>query len=203
MPITISKSGQTPRNRNGKQTKECAEYVNGTLFRNGITSYGDAPNINGQFKEIFNGYSNSGFDRDDVDLGTTHNDSIQGIRKIHNAASDAVFKNFDSKTLNKDHIYVTNMYYKTSPHMVDFYNKGTDTPGTHTGILYWNPQLNSWRVNHNIYGVIYDDDFINLQSGGKQYGVTAISDANEKTFLERLKFWKKQGGKLKLIDRNR
>ncbi len=197
MPAKITKKGRTPTDRRGNPTKECAAYVNATLMHNGINSCGDAPAINGQFKEIFNGYDESGFNRRKADLGITHNDSIRNIRAIHNKASDAVRKDFDSKSLDKDHIYVVNMYYTTSPHMIDFYNRGTKTPGTHTGVLYWNPNSDSWRVNHNIHGKIHDDDFISLQGGKKSYGVTSISDASQKTLISRLNpfnWFRKEGG---------
>lgn len=180
MPIKLTKKGKTPLDSKGKPTLQCAAYVNATLQRNGINSWGDAPQTNGQFKEVFNGYDDSGFSRRTADLGTTHNDSVNNIRAIHDRASNAVRKNFDSKTLDKDHYYTVNMYYRTSPHMVDFYNRGTDTPGTHVGVLYYNPDTKSWRVNHNIHGTIHDDDFISLQGGGKPYGVTAIADASYK-----------------------
>lgn len=92
------------------------------------------------------------------------------------------------------------MYYTNSPHMVDYYNKGTDTPGTHTGLLYWSPEVGRWRIHHNIHGKIYDDDFISLQGGNKPYGVTAISDANDTKLSTKLNpfrwFRKKEGGKL-------
>lgn len=196
----LTKRGQTPTNRDGTQTNECAAFVNGELYRNGIKSYGDAYDINGQFNEIFNGYDASGFDRDNVNLGKTRNDSIQAIRGVHNRASDAVRKQFDSRTLDKNHLYTVNMYYTNSPHMVDYYNKGTDTPGTHTGVLYWSPEVGRWRVHHNIHGKIYDDDFISLQGGNKPYGVTAISDANDTKLSTKLNpfrwFRKKEGGKL-------
>ncbi len=70
--------------------------------------------------------------------------------------------------------------------MVDFYNMGTDTPGTHTGVLYYNPDTKSWRVNH-IHGEVNDDDFISLQGGNKKYGVTAIADASNITLTEQVK----------------
>lgn len=43
----LTKRGQTPTNRDGTQTNECAAFVNGELYRNGIKSYGDAYDING------------------------------------------------------------------------------------------------------------------------------------------------------------
>lgn len=197
MPIKLAKKGKTPLDSTGNPTIQCAAYVNATLRRNGINSWGDAPRINGQFKEIFNGYDDSGFSRRTADLGTTHNDSLKNIRVIHDRASNAVRKNFDSKTLDKNHYYTVNMYYRNSPHTTGFYNYGTDTPGTHIGVLYYNG--NRWRVNHNIHGQIHDDDFISLQGGGKPYGVTAIADASYKPltyYLNPLNVFRKIKNKL-------
>ena len=96
------------------------------------------------------------------------------------AAADNLYKNFDSKTLDKNKTYMVNMYFNSSPNKRKAWEGATSgTTGTHTGNLYWNPKTNSWRVAHNIHGILHDDDFIQAQGSKNKfgYGVTAIAEA--------------------------
>ena len=95
-------------------------------------------------------------------------------------ASDNLYKNFDSHTLDKNKTYLVNMGYTRSPNAgIAWMGSQDGTTGTHTGNLYWNPDTNSWRVAHNLNhnGIITDDDFISIQGGDnpKGYYVTDIA----------------------------
>jgi hypothetical protein len=75
---------------------------------------------------------------------------------------------------------MVNMYFNSSPNKRKAWEGATNgTTGTHTGNLYWNPETNSWRISHNIHGVVHDDDFIQAQGSKNRfgYGVTAIAEA--------------------------
>lgn len=89
-------------------------------------------------------------------------------------ASDNVYKNFDSSTLDKTKPYVVNMFYNNSPALQDAYNDGRNVTGTHTGLLTYDEDKKKWIVTHNIHGKIHQENFIPLQSGKGKYGVTAI-----------------------------
>lgn len=96
------------------------------------------------------------------------------------AAADNLYKEFDSKKLDKNKTYIVNMGYSRSPNAgIAWMGSEKGTTGTHTGNLYWNPSTNSWRVAHNLNhnGIITDDDFISIQEGNNPHGyyVTDIS----------------------------
>jgi len=82
------------------------------------------------------------------------------VVNYNNEASNNFYKNFDSKTLDKDSAYIVNMYYQGSPAQERAYNEGRDKmTGTHTGYVTWNPDTNRWEVTHNIHGTIHVDPF--------------------------------------------
>ena len=83
--------------------------------------------------------------------------------------------------MRKNHVYPVNMYYKTSPHMIDFYNsaikENTGTPATHVGYAYWDGK--NWRVTHNIHGKIHNEllDEVLGSNNGQKFGITSMRDA--------------------------
>lgn len=166
---------KTPVDRLGNHTDECATYTN-TIMRNlGIDARGDAYQVGRFYTPVLNGY-----DGMEVDSGASRNQ----IMNTHRAAADKVKEFFDESQLEKDHVYPVNMYYGTSPHMKDFYEKAikekTDTFGTHTGLLLWDGK--KWVVTHNIHGRIYNTP-VKQALGGlsnrNKFGVTAIYDAGQ------------------------
>lgn len=60
---------------------------------------------------------------------------------FHRIAADKIKENIDKSQLDITQNYVINMYYNTSPHMVDFYNDAikndTKNYGTHVGRLFY------------------------------------------------------------------
>ena len=105
--------------------------------------------------------------------------------KRNREAADRFMKEFDSSTLDKNKIYMVNMYYKGSPNTgVAWYGAKNGTTGTHTGNVYWNPRTKSWRISHNIHGTVHDDDFIRTQGSNKPYAVTAIAEAVANDYSE-------------------
>lgn len=162
-------------NSKGQLTNECAEYLNSVLRKNGINSWGNAYAVNKQFKTFYNGYNK-------VSKPKTTN--RENILNMHKAAADNLKANMDTTQLNPNHVYTANMYYSTSPHMIDFYQAAskhnTGTYGTHTGLLYHNPAADQWQVSHNIHGTVHNDalkDIMGGKSNPNKYGVTAIADA--------------------------
>lgn len=166
---------ETPVDRLGNKTDECATYSN-TIMRNlGINARGDAYQVGRFYTPVLNGY-----DGMEVNSGASRNQIIN----THRAAADKVKEFFDESQLDKDHVYPVNMYYNTSPHMKDFYEKAikekTDTFGTHTGLLVWDGD--KWVVTHNIHGKIYNTP-VKQALGGlsnrNKFGVTAVYDAGQ------------------------
>lgn len=118
----------------------------------------------------------------------TQVDSSRVIMDYHRKASDNVKNNFDIDDLDKDDVYVVNMYYNSSPHMVPFYNDAVENDtrnyGTHVGRAYWDEDKKDWFVEHNIHGDIYIDrmrDIMGGLSNPNPYGITAIYNATKPT----------------------
>ena len=164
--------------RNGNYTEDCAADTNRWLQERGVESYGNAYEVPSQFKSVVNGYKT-------VDLpdmtGYSPSDSTKTIMNVHRQASDYIKDNFDVSQLNPKENYVVNMYYNTSPHMNDFYQKAqegdTGNYGTHVGRLY-NDAEKGWVVEHNIHGNIHIDPYeevVGGKSNANKYGITSIS----------------------------
>lgn len=163
-------------------TQECAQWANSALHRymdkknRTLFKYdevgGDAWTRLGAGKNtkmIYSGYEGLNYNP------TKYSERASNERNW--AAADNLYKNFDSKKLDKNKTYIVNMYFNDSRKKETAWrNALKGTTGTHTGNLYWNPKTNSWRVAHNIHGLVYDDDFISIQGRGHKYGVTAIAE---------------------------
>lgn len=145
-------------------TTQCAAWSNGLLRENGYMPYGNAWAL-GNVDMLFNGFDSiprpESFDK-------------TAVERYNHAASDNVYRNFDSKTLDKNKPYVVNMFYNDSPALEDAYNQGKGVTGTHTGVLTWEEPANRWMVTHNVHGTIHQEPFGKLQNGNNQYGVTAV-----------------------------
>lgn len=170
-------------------TDNCSQYANRAL-PDGYRVYGDAWSRDG--KVIFNGYDGLNLESK---MPMDH----------HLAAQQNLYKNFDSNTLNKNKTYMVNMYYRGSPHMQNAFEDadGNGIKGTHTGNLYWDSDTNSWRVEHNIHGTIYNDDWLSLQKPGGTYGATAIQAPQKNNIFYRIYDWinsRKQGGTINYFD---
>ena len=170
---------EKPVDRLGNLTPECATYVNTQLRGMGINAGGDAYQMGRRYKDFVNGYD--GINLTPNMAGYTHNDSIQAIRNIHYQAADNFKNNLDILQMRKNHVYPVNMYYKTSPHMIDFYNsaikENTGTPATHVGYAYWDGK--NWRVTHNIHGKIHNELLNEVlgSNNGEKFGITSMRDA--------------------------
>ena len=170
---------EKPVDRLGNLTPECATYVNTQLRGMGINAGGDAYQMGRRYKDFVNGYD--GITLTPNMAGYTHNDSIQAIRNIHYQAADNFKNNLDILQMRKNHVYPVNMYYKTSPHMIDFYNsaikENTGTPATHVGYAYWDGK--NWRVTHNIHGKIHNELLNEVlgSNNGEKFGITSMRDA--------------------------
>lgn len=156
-------------------TDQCATWSNSLLRNAGYLIYGDAWNLK-NVNPIFNGYTNivrpKKFDR-------------AAIEQRGHQATDSVYKNFDSKTLDKTKPYVVNMYVNGSPALQKAFNANGDVDGTHTGLLTHDGQ--KWVVTHNMHKKIFQEPFIQLQNSKGQYGVTAIYEPREDNLYNRVR----------------
>lgn len=154
---------------------QCAWWQNKKLRESGYIASGNAWNLN-DVDVVYSGYNPENkpkeYDR-------------KAIEEYNHNAADNVFKEFDSKTLDKDKPYVVNMYYNGSHSQEEAYNNGRGVTGTHTGLL--THENGKWWVTHNIDGTIHRDRFIDLQNGNRKYGVTTIYKPRLDTFLNRAK----------------
>ena len=184
-PWTPTLRGGQRYQENGINVEDCARYANEALRqykdKKGRILYtnqevgGDAWTRLSAGKHAKMTYS--GYDGMDYDPAK-YSEALSNQRNW--AAADNLYKNFDSKTLDKNKTYMVNMYFNSSPNKRKAWEGATNgTTGTHTGNLYWNPETNSWRISHNIHGVVHDDDFIQAQGSKNRfgYGVTAIAEA--------------------------
>ena len=170
------------RDRFGNFTEECAAHANGRLRKFGIYSYGHSYQIPSHFYPVVNGYAV-------VDLPSMKNrngyEQVIAIMNLHRQASDYIKENFDISTLIPGEYYVVNMYYSTSPHMVEFYNAAriqrTYNYGTHVGVLYYDKKSEDWVVEHNIHGDVHRNSLRSVLGGRSnphKYGVTTIYRAS-------------------------
>ena len=175
----------SPTQTTTTNTNNCSQYANHALPE-GYRVRGDAWNRDG--KILFNGY-------DGLELDSTN------AMDHHLAAQQNLYKNFKSDSLDKNQTYLVNMYYKGSPYTDEAFadTDGNGIKGTHTGNLYYDEKSGRWKVEHNIHGKIFTDDFIGLQKPGRKYGVTAIQTPRKNNLFYRIYDWAKsleKGGSL-------
>lgn len=167
------------RNRYGKYTSQCAAHANGCLGRAGYYSQGHAYQILSQFPSVINGYKHVKI----PNLSTVSADKrFATVLEMHREAADYVKENLDISKLVRGKYYVVNMYYRTSPYMLQFFysarKQGTGNYGTHVGVLYYSTEYKTWVVEHNIHGNVYYDPLLSILGGlsnPHSYGVTSIS----------------------------
>lgn len=185
------KSNYTKSTTTVANTDNCSRYANCALPKE-YRVKGDAWSRDGD--TLYNGY-------DDLTVDSTN------PMDYHIAAQQNLYKNFKTDTLDKNKTYMVNMYYQGSPYMKEAFDDidGNGIKGTHTGNLYWDSDTQSWRVEHNIHGVVHNDDWISLQQPGR-YGVTAIQKPRKNNLFYRLYDWvksNKQGGTLNYLEYTR
>lgn len=168
----------------------CATWSNGLLRNNGYMINGDAWDLH-NVDTVYSGYDTSKkpktYDR-------------TALEAYNAEATDSVYRNFDSKELDKSRPYVVNMYYKGSDKQKDAYENGNDVTGTHTGVLTY--ENGRWMVTHNIHGTIHQDPFISLQNKRGKWGVTAIYAPRRKNIINQVRkfFGLKYGGLITRIN---
>lgn len=167
---------QRGRKYNSYHTGDYCEYPDCATFSNrtvrglkdpdtgkNYTSYGDAWALN-DVDVVYNGY--------DIQYRPSGK-KLNEIKMYNFNTADNLKRNFNSSTLDKNQVYLVNMFYKPTPHWNDAFNNGTrGVAGTHTGYLYYDG--NEWMVAHNIHHNIHVDPFLSVQGSGGQYGVTSI-----------------------------
>ena len=173
---TVKWSG---RDRYGRFTDQCAAHVNGRLKKFGYYSQGHAYQIPYHYPSVINGYLKAKI----PDLSTISPEKrASAVLNMHREASDYVKKHLDISKLVPGKYYVVNMYYTTSPYMLEFFyaakEQGTYNYGTHVGVLYYNTEYQTWIVEHNIHGHVHYDALVSILGGlsnPHKYGVTSIS----------------------------
>lgn len=167
------------RDRYGRFTDQCAAHVNGRLQKFGYYSQGHAYQIPYHYPSVINGYLKAKI----PDLSTISPEKrASAVLNMHREASDYVKKHLDISKLVPGKYYVVNMYYTTSPYMLEFFyaakEQGTYNYGTHVGVLYYNTEYQTWIVEHNIHGHVHYDALVSILGGlsnPHKYGVTSIS----------------------------
>ena len=167
------------RNRYGKYTSQCAAHANGCLGRAGYYSQGHAYQIPCHFPSVINGYKHVKV----PDLSKVKaEERFATVLNMHREAADYVKENLDISKLVRGKYYVVNMYYRTSPYMLQFFysgrKQGTGNYGTHVGVLYYSKEYQMWIVEHNIHGNVHYDPLTSILGGlsnPHSYGVTSIS----------------------------
>ena len=167
------------RDRYGRFTDQCAAHVNGRLKKFGYYSQGHAYQIPYHYPSVINGYLKAKI----PDLSTISPEKrASAVLNMHREASDYVKKHLDISKLVPGKYYVVNMYYTTSPYMLEFFfaakKQGTYNYGTHVGVLYYNTEYQTWIVEHNIHGHVHYDALVSILGGlsnPHKYGVTSIS----------------------------
>ena len=167
------------RNRYGKFTDQCAAHVNGCLSKVGYYTQGHAYQIPSYFPSIINGYRKI----DVPSLSELRTElRFYAVLNMHRQAADYVKEHLDISKLVPGKYYVVNMYYNSSPYMLEFFyaasKQGTVNYGTHVGVLYYNTEYEVWIVEHNIHGHVHYDALESILGGlsnPHKYGVTSIS----------------------------
>ena len=167
------------RDRYGRFTDQCAAHVNGRLAKAGYYSQGHAYQIPSYFPSVINGYKS-------VEVPNLAKVSAElrfiTVLNMHREAADYVKEHLDISKLVPGKYYLVNMYYNTSPYMLQFFyaakKQGTGNYGTHVGVLYYNSEYETWVVEHNIHGHVHYDALESILGGTSnphKYGVTSIS----------------------------
>ena len=174
--VTVKWGG---RDRYGRFTDQCAAHVNGRLQKVGYYSQGHAYQIPYYYPSVINGYMNVKI----PDLSQISAEKrFSAVLNMHRQASDYVKEHLDISKLVVGRYYVVNMYYTTSPYMLEFFyaaqKQGTRNYGTHVGVLYYSADAETWIVEHNIHGHVHYDALESILGGlsnPHKYGVTSIS----------------------------
>lgn len=167
------------RDRYGRFTDQCAAHANGRLARAGYYSQGHAYQTPSYFPSVINGYKK-------VEVPNLSEVSAKArfhtVLNMHREAADYVKEHLDISKLVPGKYYLVNMYYSTSPYMLQFFyaakKQGTGNYGTHVGVLYYNTEYEIWIVEHNIHGHVHYDALESILGGASnphKYGVTSIS----------------------------
>ena len=167
------------RNRYGKFTDQCAAHANGRLGRAGYYAQGHAYQVVSYFPSVINGYSKVTI----PDLTkVSAKQRFSTVLNMHREAADYVKEHLDMSKLVVGKYYLVNMYYSTSPYMLEFFyaarKECTRNYGTHVGVLYYSSDYETWIVEHNIHGHVYYDALESIlggKSNPRKYGVTSIS----------------------------
>ena len=167
------------RNRYGRFTDQCAAHANGCLARAGYYSQGHAYQIPSYFPSVINGYSKVNV----PDLSkVSAKQRFSTVLNMHQEAADYIKEHLDMSMLVPGTYYLVNMFYRTSPYMLEFFyaavKQGTGNYGTHVGVLYYSDEYETWIVEHNIHGHVYYDALESILGGASNphsYGVTSIS----------------------------
>lgn len=178
-----------PETQSWEPTTYCAKWANDSLRHykdskgrprytgDEITGHAWTRLSSGIAKMLYSGYDGTHYDR------SAYSDEASDTR--NHLAADTFKENFNTESLDKDKVYLVNMYYDGSHKRKDAWENGKKgITGTHTGNLYFDPHTNTWQVSHNIYGTVRNDSYDSVLGGKnkKGYGITAIAEARERDY---------------------
>lgn len=191
--LPIIENNQAPKVtdtlKNGDKTftEMCAEFQNTVLRNSGYKTSNNAWNLNNA-DVYMSGYST---------LEKPKEYNIYKIQKYNKTAANNMRQNLNPDMLDRNQVYVANMYYNGSPFQEQAYNEGKDNiTGTHTGYVRFNPDTNRWEVTHNIHGTIHVDSLNDVLGSRGRYGVTALLKPQKQTVVDKIKDIGKIFGKL-------
>lgn len=191
LPLTansqVPKITDTLKNGDKTFTEMCAEFQNTVLRNSGYKTSNNAWNLNNA--DVYM----SGYDT----LEKPNNYSINKVQRYNYNAANNLKQNLDVNMLDRNQVYIANMYYNGSPFQKQAYDEGRDNiTGTHTGYVRFNPDTNSWEVTHNIHGTVHVDSLNNVLGSRGRYGVTALLKPQKQTIVDKIKDAGKIFGKL-------
>lgn len=174
----IPKLSDTIENGSKTFTEMCAEFQNKILRNSGYKTSNNAWNLNNADVYI------SGYDT----LEKPNDYNLYKVQRYNHNAANNLKQNLDANMLDRNQVYVANMYYNGSPFQEQAYNEGKDNiTGTHTGYIKFNPDTNNWEVTHNIHGTIHVDSLNNILGSRGKYGVTALLKPKKQTIIDKIK----------------
>ena len=142
---------------------ECAQFVNKYF---GVERGGSAWNHN-YVTPLINGY-------DGIKQKSRSGNKYENHMSYNFDAADNFKNKFNEGKLNKNQVYVVNMYYTGSPWDYKSRNGNQFSQGTHTGLVVFDRDKNKWIVRHNFHGDIMEDPLNDLIGTKYNVGITSL-----------------------------
>ena len=153
---------RTRHPRTAFDAQQCATVANQLLRKfGGYKIRGDSWDLQNA-KLLLNGFSS---------LNRPDSYTTQELNSRNKMAADNFKEQFDVNSLDKDSVYVGNLFYDDSPYTKQAFESGSPYNGTHEAVFFYD---NGWKAYHSIGREILIDDLEDILGSGGQYGVTAL-----------------------------